>query len=263
MKYIKKDPFVAVMQIKCIEGDLQANTSHLIQMLEKLLKDHPQVSLVVFPEMVLYGYSEFDRINSLYTQKDILNSLLKIAESCKNNQCEAIIGAPYIRNERIENALYSIDSGGVITYIYSKQHLIDKDQGIFSPGKELRIFPTILGKTGFLICWDSAYPDLARKYYQAGAEALIICAAWEKPYGNQWQTVCRARSLDNSLPVLASNQTGHQMINDYVGHSMICDCIGNPIQEMGEKEGYIIISVTRLMDRSCLQNFGSPVSDKI
>ena len=261
VKYIHKNPLAAVVQMKCIEGDLQANTAHLITMLEKMVNMHPQLSLIVFPEMILYGYAEFDRISTRYTQKDILNSLSNIAVCCQNYQCEVVIGAPYIKKNHIENALYFIDKGGFITYIYSKQHLINKERAYFTAGKELRLFPTVLGKTGFLICWDSAFPELARQYYQAGAEALIICAAWEKPYGNQWQTVCRARSLDNSLPVLASNQTGHQLTYDFAGHSMICDRIGNPIHEMEAEEGYILSPVNKLLDRTCLLKFGSPVSD--
>ncbi len=221
--------FIAAVQTDCVEGNIKENTQIIIDFLHQMEND--DVSLAVFPEMCLYGYENLEEIPRKYTQKDILSSLENIALVCAEVHTEAVVGAPFIADNYVENAQYFITNKGNIFHIYSKIHLINFEKNKFVSGNRLKTCQSTLGRLGFLICWDTAFPEAARAYGKANAQLIAVSSAWEKPYLNQWHSLVCSRSVENCMPVVAANRVGKNSLSHFVGHSVITDCSGNVLVE--------------------------------
>ncbi|MBC8392104.1 MAG: nitrilase [Deltaproteobacteria bacterium] len=102
---------------------------------------------------------------------------------------------------------------------------------------DLPLFPvadTEIGKIGTAICYDWLFPEAIRQLTLSGAEILIRVSAYMDPWGTAepmdwWTTINRARALENTAYVVASNQAAS--LNNYApfswpGGSMVVDYDG-------------------------------------
>jgi predicted amidohydrolase len=72
-----------------------------------------------------------------------------------------------------------------------------------TPANEYRVFETDLGRIGILICWDFVFPETFRIMRLEGAEIVFLPIAGD-PRARHWDTVTRARALDNGLYLVGS-----------------------------------------------------------
>jgi len=85
--------------------------------------------------------------------------------------------------------------------------------GGLAPGSEYPIFETDFGKVAMMICWDVAYPEIAREYAARGAE-MILMPIWG---GNE--TLCKARAIENQIPLVISSYDLRSAIYDQAGEA--------------------------------------------
>jgi predicted amidohydrolase len=82
---------------------------------------------------------------------------------------------------------------------------------------------------------------MARMLALDGAEILFAPSGWVQ--GNMkldhWQTMIKARALENGCYIVAPDQTG----NIYIGHSLVVDPYGQIVTDMGDREGLEIIDL--------------------
>ncbi|RJS45886.1 nitrilase-related carbon-nitrogen hydrolase [Nocardioides cavernaquae] len=125
---------------------------------------------------------------------------------------------------------------------YRKVHLYDSfgyresDRLTAGPWK-----PTVVEiggwQVGLLTCYDLRFPELARDLVTAGAEALVVPAAWvpgrtpeeHARKVDHWRTLVRARAIENVSWVVAVGQPAPR----YTGHSMVVDPNGTVVAEAG------------------------------
>lgn len=258
----KKQGKCAVVQMNCEEGNLTNNTIRIAAWIQKICREAADISLILFPEMILYGYSRFEEISKRFEQKDIDLCLNELAKKCVACQVNIVVGAPKIEGKRVENALYYIDLNGRPRHVYSKVHLIENERMYIHASDYYTICETPLGKTGFLICWDSAFSEAARLYKKLQADAIIVCAAWEEQYLWQWKLAVAGRSFDNSVPVFGSNRVGNNGYVHFAGHAMITDCMGNIVKELKSKtDDYLIVDIEQAKNKLKLKEFGSPYGE--
>ena len=83
-----------------------------------------------------------------------------------------------------------------------------------------------------MTCYDLRFPELARALVDAGAEVLVVPAAWVAgPHKvDHWRTLVRARAIENTAFVVAVGQPGPR----YTGHSLVVDPLGEVLVEAGE-----------------------------
>jgi len=114
---------------------------------------------------------------------------------------------------------------------YRKIHLFEAVLGdkilnealLMSPGKKLQIVAVKEFKVGLSICYDLRFPDLYQQYAHQGAHVLTVPSCFTKHTGKaHWETLLRARAIENFCYVLAPNQVGRDSrgIESY-GNSMI------------------------------------------
>jgi predicted amidohydrolase len=86
-----------------------------------------------------------------------------------------------------------------------------------------------------MICYDLRFPELSRILTLLGANVILSPSGWiEGPMKvEHWQTMIRARALENGCYVIAPDQVG----NIYIGHSMVVDPFGRVVLDMRDQEG--------------------------
>lgn len=151
------------------------------------------------------------------------------------------------QNKAYSACLVYNDQGEVIAR-YNKIHLFDvlirgceehHESYTISPGHEIIVVNTPFGKLGLAICYDVRFPELFRAMQVAGAEIIILPAAFTVPTGSaHWDALIRARAIENQVYIFAAAQCGtHNPYRNTYGHSMIVDPWGKIIAELGAEPG--------------------------
>ena len=99
-----------------------------------------------------------------------------------------------------------------------------------------------------MICWDTAFPEVARTYALKGADLLVVCTNWEIAEAEDWpmdtaadwDLVTRARAFDNTLHLVSANRVGNDRGLGFFGHSNIVGPTGCVIDSLdGPAEGVV------------------------
>ena len=163
------------------------------------------------------------------------------------------------------NAAVIINDEGTPLGTYRKVHPFADEKRWCRAGCEFPVFDTNIGKIGIMICWDTAFPEVARCLALNGAELLVVSTNWEDPYEepwdpadginkheNDWDLMTRARAFDNTLHLVAANRIGGDGgVLTFFGRSKIIDPRGNVIAALDKREEGVIsadldLSLTRM-----------------
>jgi len=145
-------------------------------------------------------------------------------------------------------AVYFDDKGRRLG-AYTKIHLfrlMAEDQYLL-PGEQLTVVDTVWGRVGLAICYDLRFPEIFRAYALAGAKIVILPAQWPYPRLLHWQTLLRARAIENQMVIIACNRVGMTGETTFCGHSTIIDPWGEIIVEGGDSPA--LLSGTVDLDR--------------
>lgn len=141
--------------------------------------------------------------------------------------------------DRPYNTLVAVDADGVQA-AYRKTHLYDSfgyhESDRLTAGPIEAVTVEVGGlRLGLMTCYDLRFPELSRLLVDAGAEVLVVPAAWLRgPHKeDHWRTLLRARAIENTVYVAAAAQPGRA----YCGHSMLVDPFGVIVAALGEQEG--------------------------
>src|ERR1700724_499770 len=158
-------------------------------------------------------------------------------------------------SSRVANASLLIDADGERVARYDKIHLFDvaipgrEEKYLESthvmPGREAVIADTPVGKLGLSVCYDMRFPELYRDLVARGAEWLAMPAAFTVPTGRaHWETLLRARAIENLCYVVAPAQTGtHTSGRETYGDSLIVDYWGQVMSRLTKGPGVITAEV--------------------
>lgn len=94
---------------------------------------------------------------------------------------------------------------------------------------------------GAFTCYDLRFPESARRVVDAGADVLVVPAAWAPGVRkvDHWTTLLRARAIENTSWVIAADQCAPNGI----GHSMVVDPDGAVRGELGDESGVLVVDV--------------------
>ena len=135
---------------------------------------------------------------------------------------------------------------------YDKIHLFDVDvpgsveshreSAHTLPGRDPRLVDTPLGKLGLSVCYDMRFPELFRVLSRQGADAFVVPSAFTVPTGKaHWESLLRARAIENLAPVIAPAQWGtHSSGRETYGDSMIIDHWGKVLARMPDGTGCVV-----------------------
>jgi predicted amidohydrolase len=148
------------------------------------------------------------------------------------------------------NTSLLFDPTGKRVASYRKIHLFDVDlaNGVSlresetrAHGGEVVVADTELGKLGLSVCYDLRFPELYRGHAERGAEVIFVPSAFTAFTGEaHWETLLRARAIENQVYVIAADQFGKSAKSfECHGHSMIVDPWGKILAELPDGPGVI------------------------
>ncbi|HET9655103.1 MAG TPA: carbon-nitrogen family hydrolase [Kineosporiaceae bacterium] len=100
--------------------------------------------------------------------------------------------------------------------------------------------PTVLG---LATCYDLRFPEQFRLLLDAGAELVVIPAAWPAPRVEHWRLLGRARAIENQVVVVQCNTAGTHAGTVMGGHSQVVSPTGEVLAEAGEGEEVLAVDV--------------------
>jgi predicted amidohydrolase len=154
-------------------------------------------------------------------------------------------------HERLANTSVHVDPSGELRAAYRKLHMFDvevdgrtyRESDLEEPGDEIVTSETADGiELGLSICYDLRFPELYRILAVRGARVLTVPAAFTlTTTRDHWETLLRARAIENQAFVIAANQVGtHPAGQHSGGRSMIVDPWGLVLAQAQDSEGYIV-----------------------
>lgn len=156
---------------------------------------------------------------------------------------------------RVAAASLVYDADGARVARYDKIHLFDVDipgrtetyreSANVAPGTHPVVLDTPVGRLGLSVCYDVRFPELYRHLSAAGAQLLSVPSAFTAPTGRaHWETLLRARAIENLSYVIAPAQSGiHPSGRETYGDSMIVDFWGRILKRVPRGRGCALAEV--------------------
>ncbi|MDE2305983.1 MAG: carbon-nitrogen hydrolase family protein [Gammaproteobacteria bacterium] len=154
--------------------------------------------------------------------------------------------------DAVANASLLFDAEGRRVARYDKIHLFDvaipgrdeqyRESRYVAPGRRIVVVDTPVGRLGMSVCYDMRFPELYRELVARGAQWLAMPAAFTVPTGRaHWETLLRARAIENLCYVVAPAQAGrHSSGRETFGDSLIVDYWGQVLARLEKGAGVII-----------------------
>ncbi|WP_417523339.1 carbon-nitrogen hydrolase family protein [Marinovum sp.] len=161
---------------------------------------------------------------------------------------------------RFANRSFLIGPDGEIVARYDKIHMFDvqvsetetyRESAGYRPGTRAVVAETPFATLGLSICYDVRFPHLYRALAQAGAEVLLVPAAFSPVTGAaHWEPLLRARAIESGAWVLAAAQCGTHAAAEgrerkTYGHSMAVAPWGEVVAEAGEAPEVLFVDLSR------------------
>ncbi len=153
--------------------------------------------------------------------------------------------------DRIRATCLVFDDRGGRVARYDKIHLFDvrvpgtderyEESAAIEPGDATRVIDSPFGRLGVAICYDLRFPEQFRLMLDDGMELAAIPSAFTAITGKaHWETLVRARAIENLAYVVAAAQGGYHINGrETYGHSMIVDPWGTILAEVPRGTGFI------------------------
>lgn len=141
------------------------------------------------------------------------------------------------------NAAAVIGPGGDVLGTYRKTHLFPGERQWATPGDDVLVVPTPLGRLGSVICFDGDFPELVRIEAGLGAEVVVRPSAFLRA-ADIWELTTRARAYDNHVYVVAPNAVGVDPGGFvYFGNSLIVGPTGEVLARGTSQPGWVSATI--------------------
>ena len=250
---------VAIVQMKS-SVNKDKNLTFSLEMIKEAQRKKAQI--ICFPEFQMAFSPNSQTSRELFSISESVNGNFtkELCNSAKANDI-SIIGTIYEQSatdsdkptkKDIDNqycvydtALF-INNKGVLVTRYRKLHLYDalgfkESEKLLAGDKLFSPVDSPLGKLGIMVCYDLRFPELSRILTIEGSNTLVSPSGWVQGTMKEdhWLTMCKARSIENGVYLIAPNQVG----NVFCGRSLVIDPFGIVILDMGAKEGLEVIDL--------------------
>ena len=241
---------VALIQSSLVWENPKLNRIHFE---EKINSISESVDLIVLPEMFTTGFT----MNPKAVYETMDGETILWLQSLAKSKNSAITGSLIIKeNDNFYNRLVFVFPSGELQF-YDKKHLftLAGEDKIYTSGKNKLIIEYKGFKICPLICYDLRFPVFSRN--AEDYDVLIYVANWPKIRINAWDSLLKARAIENMCYTIGVNRVG---VDDnkleYNGHSQVVDFLGNYLIENQENEGMYITTLHKSNLLEAREKFG-------
>jgi deaminated glutathione amidase len=154
-------------------------------------------------------------------------------------------------SEKAYNTSLLFNPHGEVVAHYRKMHLFDvtlskgvtaRESDTRASGDQVIVAATDFCRMGLTVCYDLRFPELYRQLVTLGAQLIFVPAAFTAYTGAaHWQTLLRARAIENQVYIVAPAQFGHAAESfETYGHTMIVDPWGVVLAEREDGAGFAV-----------------------
>jgi omega-amidase len=225
---------VALIQSVIIWEDPQANRTYFETEINTISE---AIDLIVLPEMFSTGFTMNPSAIAETMQGETVSWMQSLAKA-KN---VAITGSVVIEESaNYYNRMLFVFPSGEIQH-YDKRHLftLAGEDKVYTKGTQKLIIDYLGWKICPFICYDLRFPVFSRN--TDDYDLLIYVASWPKVRINAWDTLIKARAIENMSYAIGVNRVGEDNNGyQYTGHSQLVDYLGEYLIEPTEAKGILI-----------------------
>jgi len=203
------------------------------QFTKKINQISGSIDIIILPEMFTSGFT----MNAEKVAESMQGETVTWMQTMATKKNAALVGSLVIlEDNKYYNRLLFVEPSGEIT-VYNKRHAFTLvgEEKIYTEGNEKIIIDYKGWKICPLICYDLRFPVWARN--TEDYDVLIYVANWPKPRISAWDTLLKARAIENMCYSIGVNRVGVDGFNsEYPGHSVVYDVLGNRKSDFNENE---------------------------
>ncbi len=261
---ITSSPTFKVAAIQMASGpNVEGNLNEARRLITQAAKQGAK--LVVLPEFfAIMGMNEQDKID-VREQPGTGPIQTFLSDTARENNIWLVGGSiPLAASvpDKVINSCLVFDEQGHQVARYDKIHLFSLSLGnehydearTIEPGDKVVVIDSPFGRIGLAICYDLRFPELFRA--MKDVDLIVLPAAFTETTGKMhWETLVRARAIENLAYVIASAQGGYHVNGrETHGNSMIVDPWGRILDRLPRGSGIVIAQVDRSYQTSLRTN---------
>jgi predicted amidohydrolase len=241
------------------QTDIEKNIEQIYLLAQKAMQ--LKADVLVLPEMFSYMGNELARYEHADTLNPISGVFLKIQQLAQQAKCFVVGGShseKCANTKKVYNTGCVFNSTGELISVYRKNYLFNlKDihgnklyceSDSFLEGSEKNYFDINGFNCQYAICYDLRFPEFFRTSgkHETPADIIFLPAAFTHQTGQaHWETLVKARAIENQCYVVACNQTGFHTngTKQNWGHSMVVCPWGNVVAALSEEEGILYADI--------------------
>jgi omega-amidase len=221
-------------QLNIVWEDKRANFARVRDLLAQATIEPG--AMIVLPEMFATGFSmQVDRTAEA-AEGETKSFLAQLARE----KSSFVVGGVVTRNAdgRGRNEALVIGPNGSEVARYCKLHPFSfaGEDRHFAPGDATLSFAWGSFQVAPFVCYDLRFPEIFRHQTRLGAQVLVVIANWPAPRDTHWQSLLRARAVENQAYVIGVNRVGSDPTLAYAGHSLILDPRGETLAAGSDRE---------------------------
>lgn len=255
LKSAASDDIIKVAAVQMASSpNVSANLVEAKRLIEMAAK--AGAKLVVLPEyFCIMGLKDSDKVAIREKQNEgpIQQFLSKTAKAYKIWIVAGSVPLESRYANKVRNSCLVYNDKGEQVARYDKIHLFGLDMGTehyheentIEPGDTVVTIDTPFGRIGLSICYDLRFPELYRAMGEV--DMIVVPSAFTETTGKaHWETLIRARAIENLTYIIASAQGGYHLSGrETHGNSMIVDPWGVVLDRLPRGSGIVIANVNR------------------
>lgn len=230
---------IGLTQMDIAWENKEQNKNRVIKLLEQ--GKTQDLDLIVFPEMTLTGFT----MNTEYAGEEMLFSDTLAFFKEMSKQYEMAIAFGYVEDFGGEyyNKLMVVSAGRVI-YDYDKIHPFNySGEGKhYLGGHEVKTADLQNMTFSGFVCYDLRFPEVFQAVSD-NANLIIVIANWPRERVLHWETLLRARAIENQCYVVGVNRVGKGGGHEYMESSMAFDPLGERLTKAHSKAELMVVDI--------------------
>ena len=230
---------VILIQAPLIWENPKANRNYFGAKINSIIEN---IDLIVLPEMFTSGFTMSPENVAETMQGETITWLKALAKAKKS----AVTGSIVIKeNNNFYNRMLFVFPSGEIQF-YDKKHLFNLagEDKVYTSGMQKVVVNYLGWKICLQVCYDLRFPAFSRN--SEDYDLLIYVASWPKIRTNAWDTLLKARAIENMSYVIGVNRIGADANgHEYIGHSQAVDFLGDYVLEPEESESSFLVVLNK------------------
>ena len=209
--------------------------------------------LAVFPELCNTGYLTGARLEdreALYRAAETIPgpTTEDLGQVGRDRNIHLVVGLAERDPRRLgvlHNTAVLLNNQGRIVGLYRKVHCAAEEKFCFHPGAGASAYQTELGSVGLMICYDSLFPELARRLALQGADLVCVPFNWVRVGDftpGRLKRLIATRALENRTYFIGACKVGRWGDDLYLGASVVAGPSGEVLAEASSQEEEVVIA---------------------